>query len=292
MLCSNLLVSLRNALSQVARAGVVLGAMGAGIAATTCASLDRPTPPWLLVSVFALVLPSYGIDRLRDASADAVAHPERAALYEGRREALTALYLACFGVALLAASTAGAWAVAAVMAFPFSVVLYVVPMLPARFTMRRLKDIPYGKGVYTALCWGALAPLAARWSGAQVDGRVAALALLAAGSIWITTVVCDLKDLLADRAAGVRTLPVRLGRARTLAVLRAVNLATTALGVGLPALQLTTSAAASAALVTGLAAHLYLHRLALPGADDRFYGEVVSDGAVALWLPVALLAAR
>lgn len=285
--------SLRPALSLLGQYGFILGVTAAGIVAFAALTRGLAVPASLLLTAFALVLPSYGIDRLMDAgSADLHAYPERAARYRRQRRPLAVAYVALFGVALVGAATAGLWAVAAVLAYPLSVVLYVVPFAPRGFRVRRMKDIPYGKGIYSSLCWAGLVPLAARWVGAPLGASVALTTLYVFAQTWITCVVCDFKDEAGDRAAAVKTLPARFGRARTLTILRAVSLA--ALALALVAVQLGAWDARTLAVTipSALAAHAYLRDLESRHADLRFHADVICDGVIALWLLAALVLAR
>src|SRR5262249_39771670 len=94
---------------------------------------------------------------------------------------------------------------------------------------------------------------------------------------FVCTVACDLKDLERDRASGTRTLPLRWGRARTLAYLRRVNALATAIVV----LAVVTGAFPPSGI--GLAAvSLYLRRalgrLDRPDADVERVCDVAIDG--------------
>ena len=267
---------------------------GAAVGIVTAAALLGGHAPSasLLVTSAALVLPSYGIDRLADVAADAVAYPQRAALYRRRAGLLRGVYLGLGALALATAASAGAWAVAYVAAFPASVLLYALPVLPRRFRIRRAKDIPLGKGVYSAACWAALVPMAALWTGAPLDAAMLLLVAYVFAQVWLTTVVCDLKDEEGDRRVGIVTVPTLLGRARAVGLLRRVNLATALAAVGLATAGLWPGFMVALGLVSATLTDRYLCHLEDPRADLRFVGDVIADGVIALWAPILVLVER
>lgn len=280
---------LRGALSFLGQHGLVLGGLGSGIAALSCLALNRPLAWDLVFTAFALVTPSYGIDRIIDAARDEEAHPERATRYQRQRWLLIAAYVALFAAALGTAAHVG-WAQAAmVAAFPLSVVVYVVPVLPARFSARRIKDIRFSKGPFIGLCWAGQVALAASWLGEGLTPATVALGLYVFLICGLSSIISDLKDEASDRLAGVPTLPVVFGRKRAVQLARAfyllalaVSVFALAFGAWNPRALLLVAAAAAMQLAC-------LRHVESPSADLHLMSDALFDGAFVPLVPLALV---
>jgi 4-hydroxybenzoate polyprenyltransferase len=258
------------------------------VAATALLSAGAQLHPAILPMVLAVTYASYAVDRLFDRWVDSGADPLRAPL---ARAAL----LAFVAAASLAYWLGGPAIAAATLFFPLSVAAYCVPWLDrvpalARRGIRRVKDIPYTKNVYTAFC----VALAALWAGIATGLRGAlalgAVALCAFLQDLVNTAACDLGDVEADRANGVPTLAVLFGKApmaRALTTLSHVWAALLVLGALSGVL---TRSALFAALGT-LLVRAYLARLArddssaqfadtVPDLTDAFIGFLALLGAL------------
>jgi 4-hydroxybenzoate polyprenyltransferase len=281
---------LTTALSVAGQLGLPLGFSAVGITATAAAIAGHTPSASLLVASFALVLPSYGIDRLADmGNSDAIAYPERAAFYRRFRKPLLFCYLALGLAALGLAASIGWWAVAYVSGFPLSVVLYAVPFLPRGFRIRRFKDIPLGKNVYLSLCWAALVPMACLWIGVPLTSASLALCAYVFALVAFGATVCDLKDEHGDRDAGIQTLPTVLGRRGTLRLLRRFNAAAALAVAGLVVVGSWPLFMLVSGLVSAVLNHACLRYLDRSDADLELVGDLISDGVIALWAPLLLL---
>jgi 4-hydroxy-3-methylbut-2-enyl diphosphate reductase len=104
-------------------------------------------------------------------------------------------------------------------------IIYTVPLLPRRFSRRRLKDIPASKDLFVAAAWAVvltgLPVLVAGLSplGEAVLGTGAIVFLLVFGK----TVALDLRDTEGDRLIGTETIPVLAGRRAALRLLYALQ---------------------------------------------------------------------
>lgn len=176
-----------------------------------------PLPPLdVLAMVVCVAAGSYGIDRIVD----------RARAGKTRRawvaSAGAAVCLALgFGMAL---PRAGLLLASVTWLFPLAVAAYCMPWLgvvPAlrRRGIRRVKDVPYTKNLYTAGCLALCVTWAAALSGASglALGAVFSITLL---GVIVNVVACDLGDVEDDRRDGVPTFAVRFGRAATARGLR------------------------------------------------------------------------
>ena len=279
----------------LAHTGALTGLTAASTAITASVLLRAPLDPTLALVAFAVTASSYGIDRRVDRDRDR--HALRSATL-ARTRGLHTVGLAMFALAVvLAVAEAGPTAAAILLAIPLAVILYAVPWidrvapLPGHPRIRRIKDIPLIKAFYVAGWWVVLVPLAAVFAGRALDGGLLPAAACVFGLLFVNAVACDLRDVAADRAAGVVTFPVLLGVARTVQALRVIN-ATWLIGLGIGLITGALPCGAVALVIEGWIVDRCLVRVAEPGADLTFYGDVCFDAAIAglplLFLIVAL----
>jgi 4-hydroxybenzoate polyprenyltransferase len=132
----------------------------------------------------------------------------------------------------------------------------------------------------------ALLPAAAH-GGAPRWAPVAAMGAFLFGRWWINTLVFDVRDLAGDHANGLRTLPVVLGRARTLRLLHAANALLAAATLAAP---LAGAAPPLFALLAASSAYAWVYLRAIQrGGDEHFLCDVVADGELLVMSAVVLL---
>jgi 4-hydroxybenzoate polyprenyltransferase len=222
-------------------------------------------PLWL---AGALVV--YNLDRLKRDPADSLNTPERVRLHTLLRRWSWAVTAAGCAVLLLWPLWLGNATLLLLTALALPLTLtYSFPLLGAR-----VKDIPILKTLFAPLVVLAavLAP------PILLQGLAVSPALLmAAGWSWallmFNMVLCDLRDIDGDRAAGTRSLPVVLGERRTQHLLWLIIAAAVACALlhGWPILAWATVAA-----LTPLALAAHRRR------DEAFY-EWLAEGT--LFLP-------
>lgn len=265
---------------ELARRGLVVPSLAAGGVAAIGQLQQGRADALLALAAWLLCYASYLIDAASDAPGPEAS--ARTLLLASRRSQVRACGLAAFAAAMLIAGLqAGPWAAAALLLFPASVALYCLPL--RRTAPRCVKDIPYAKGAYTAFFWGLLGA----WAAACGDGGFEAGHLafgfgLLAWRVGLNTLLCDTKDLARDRAAGVRTVALRLGLPRLLRLLVAADLAFAVLIVAAVALHGLPPAALGLVL-TSLYFQALLRAAARPGCDlDRLCG-LAADSEWAWW---------
>jgi 4-hydroxybenzoate polyprenyltransferase len=267
-------------LYALAHSGVLIGLTSAGVMTAVCLLLGGLPPVRLLAMAFCIAMSSYALDRLADLGRDA--HVSRTQTLR-RFPALVPLCLALFGIAVALGITSE-HPVSGVLplVFPVTVALYVLPwmhLLPESLRIsgvRRIKDIPLVKAFYVAACWTLFVPWAAPFFPTAPGGRIAFAMLFLFPSFFVTVTACDLRDEAADRAAGIVTFPVLLGRPRTLTMLRTVQLGSIAFFLLLWSAGFASGVDALLVL-SGLPTLLCLERLARPEVDPGFYADVVFD---------------
>ncbi|MFP4597669.1 MAG: UbiA family prenyltransferase [Persicimonas sp.] len=168
--------------------------------------------------VFFATLFVYNLDRLVSASReDAVEVTERHRWIRARRKWLwAAVSLSTLGglVSLAFVPVDVLWGLVPLGAISLA---YSLPVIAQEGKKLRLKDLPGLKIFLIALVWASVTVvLPALAAGADLFGADTALAFVERTIfIFAITLPFDVRDLERDRQAGIRTLPMKLGAART-----------------------------------------------------------------------------
>jgi 4-hydroxybenzoate polyprenyltransferase len=202
---------------------VLLACGGASLAATAAfAGGAAPAASGVIVA-FACVFAVYNFDRLADRSpAEGRSTPERRAAVQRWRALLRLSIVACAVLVVVLGAWVSAAAFAWTVAFPLLGLVYVLP-LRKRGAIRRLKDVPYLKAFYAPACWIELVAVSLSHGRQGATPAVLAFAAFAYARLFISVNLGDLRDVDDDAAAGIRTLPQRLGRRGTLRFLEALQ---------------------------------------------------------------------
>jgi len=272
----------RSLLVRLARWNLLLAlAMAAATLTMQVLAGIAPEPAAPLV-VFLTFFAVYGLDRAAEPDADDLTHPERARFSRVHARLLRGTALAAYALALPVAWTyAGPRGAAAALLPLAAVLLYSFPLLPAPVARRvgfaRLKEVLVVKNLVVAATLSATPTLLVLAGGAGP----ARAALLASGAFlfgrwWINTLTFDLRDEAGDRANGVRTVPVALGRARTFRLLHGGN---ALLGAAALAAPLLLPVGPRFALLAWSSAYAWVYLRAMEGGgDEHFLCDVVADG--------------
>jgi 4-hydroxybenzoate polyprenyltransferase len=279
----------------LARENVLL-ALGMGAitrVAQVMAELPRePVSPLIVALAFYAV---YTLDRAADFGADGLTHPERARFSRLNARRMRVAAVAAYVLALALAAGRGGWSVAVALLPLAAVLLYSFPFLPSAVARRvgfsRLKEVTVLKNVWVALtlsATGALLPVAVA-GGAPHWAPIAAMAGFLFGRWWINALLFDVRDEEGDRANGLRTVPVLLGRDRTLRLLHAANLLLGMMTLTAPLLGVVRPLFALLA-ISSVYAWGYLRAMA-SGGDPHFLCDVVADGELLVLSGIVLVAA-
>jgi 4-hydroxybenzoate polyprenyltransferase len=285
---------LRAFLEMLARENLLLALSMGAITLVAQVMAELPAEPVSPLAIALAFYAVYSLDRAGDAEADGLTHPERAQFSQRNARRMRIASLAAYALALVLAATCGWWAMAVTLLPLAAVLLYsfriVPPAIARRVGFARIKEIFVLKNVWVAATLAgtatllplAVADAAPRWPAVWAMGG------FLFGRWWMNTLVFDLRDEAGDRANGLRTVPVALGRARTLRLLHAAN---AALAVGTVAAPLLGWARPLFVLLaaSSVYAWIYLRRIAA-GGDPHFLCDVVADGELLLLAPLILLA--
>lgn len=230
----------------------------------------------------AMTFAGYGIDRIYDARGGA-----RGAWMKPFSVFVASIFMGAVGLAL--ATHHWGLAIAAPL-FPIAVLLYSVPWRPASKAWRSFKELPYLKVFYVAFFWWLVSVLS---SLSPAFGRPTAAQLVVWAYVFVRiatgVVASDIKDMTADRAAGIITFPTRFGAARCARSVQFVHVALLVLIV----VAVFTSVLPKSLLavsVDALGSQPLLELLRFPDAAAGIVSDVLLETSMALTLPVLLLA--
>jgi 4-hydroxybenzoate polyprenyltransferase len=186
---------------------------------------DLPVSPAACLIMFLTTFSVYNMNRKTDESEDAINHAERFAFTQKYAKHLMAAAAIAYLLAFAIAGVSGIFTVAVASIPLVSGIFYSVAVLPTGFRYRRLKDIPCVKNLLVGVAWATpIALLSPLCIGAPVGVMTAVVWFFFFLLTVINTIVCDMRDVDGDIAAGVKTLPSIVGVGRTRLLLSAANL--------------------------------------------------------------------
>jgi 4-hydroxy-3-methylbut-2-enyl diphosphate reductase len=123
----------------------------------------------------------------------------------------------------------GVWAFVFILAMSSMGLVYNLKIIPERLAevtlIANLKEIPGSKTMFTAVAWGVLAALIpVVCSEKDLTWATAVAFFFVAGMIFIRSGLFDIMAIEGDRVVGKETLPIALGKDRTLNLLSAGSL--------------------------------------------------------------------
>lgn len=188
-------------------------ALGTSSMAATASLILGKTPTWdLLLMAYLFTLGAYTINRVSDFREDALSHPDRTAYLRGRLRALRGVATGCFAVGYLLAFLRNLTFFAALLV-PLGLALaYSLgsDRMKGALGASRLKDIILVKNVTISFGW-SLVPVLVGLYFLQLPLAVLALAPFIFLRLMVNTIFFDQRDVEADRAVGVKTLPLKMG---------------------------------------------------------------------------------
>ena len=192
---------------------------------TVHVALSLPLNPAPVV-VGLVTFSVYAGDRIADAERDAISNPERSAFAVRHRTLLSLLTAAAYGVAIAVAIAGGPLALAITLLPGAFWILYAsdwIPTLGAYF--KRLKEILVVNSAMVALAWAiAVVTLPMAFADASVTPLAAVVFVYFFLDTFVNTEIPNVRDVEADAAIGVSTLPVVFGVRRTRRILYGLDL--------------------------------------------------------------------
>ena len=183
-----------------------------------CLLLHVALPLATYVAAFCLTVAVYNLDRLDGPPEDHLNAPQQRQLYAGK----TTQWVLLVGVALM--TCFGLLLVTAVRLIG----VFLVPLLTSLLygkgvVVPRLKNVLGVKNLVLVATWTLMATAIPVLSTPLDPVPVLMVAVFVFLKIFINSLLFDVRDIWGDRAAGVRTLPVALGRTATFRLLVLLN---------------------------------------------------------------------
>jgi 4-hydroxy-3-methylbut-2-enyl diphosphate reductase len=201
-------------------------ALGAGCLAYTGMLLQGITP--LLPAIVAMILYVFAmhtLNRFIDRKIYSTIGSFRAETYRAHEKRFIGAAVLCLLGALVLAATLGVAPFILLLLISVLGILYNIPILPFRGSLRRLRDLPGSKNVSIALAWaavGALLPGLSATTGFTPAAGLAFLFIFAV--VFIRSSMSDLLDIQSDQLIGRETIPVVIGETRTRQLLTGMTL--------------------------------------------------------------------
>lgn len=180
----------------------------------------------LSMSVAALyVYAMHTINRLQDRHLGRITGGFRDEIYIRHRKgymtaAVCALFLALM---LSAALSIGAF----ICLFVISLlgVLYNVVVFPRSLKVKRLRDIPGSKNIFTAAAWGIVtAFIPAMEEGNHITPTMVCAFLFVSSIVFVKSALSDMVEVQSDRLVGRETIPVVMGEAKARGLIKGIAL--------------------------------------------------------------------
>lgn len=205
--------------------GHLLALGTSSMAASAALLMGKAPTPDLLLMAYLFSLGAYTVNRISDLRADEVSHPERTAYLRGRMGALKGVSAGCFGVGYLLALFRnlvffGGLLVPLVLALAYSV---GSGRMKKALGVSRLKEGILVKNVTISFGW-SLIPVLVGLYFLQLPLAIVALAPFVFLRLMVNTIFFDQRDMEADAAFGVRTLPLKMGVAGSSRVMDLLDL--------------------------------------------------------------------
>ncbi|MDA4123892.1 MAG: UbiA family prenyltransferase [Thaumarchaeota archaeon] len=198
--------------AELVYGGHLLALGTSSIAATAALVLGKSPPLDLLLMAYLFSYGAYTVNRISDFEQDRVSHPERTSHLEGRRGALVAIAVASFLVGYGLAFLRNLVFFTGLLVPLALAVAYSVGSSRTKkmFGMSRLKEGLLIKNITISFGW-ALIPLLVGLYYLELPTAILALAPFIFLRLMVNSVFFDQRDVEADRAVGVRTLPSVMG---------------------------------------------------------------------------------
>lgn len=200
-------------------------ALGTSSMAATVALVLGKVPSWdLLLMAYLFTLGAYSINRFSDFEEDASSHPERTAYLQGRRKWFREIVAVCFGVGYLLALLRNPVFFTALLLPLLLAMVYSVGLGRVQGVGKvRLKNALLVKNLTISFGW-SLVPILVGLYYLSIPAAILSLSPFIFLRIMENTIFFDQRDMQADASYGVKTLPVRLGLARSSRVMDVVDL--------------------------------------------------------------------
>ncbi|WP_332449364.1 UbiA family prenyltransferase [Methanoculleus sp.] len=212
------------AVRLIVYSSLYLAVAGAAMVYISCLLQDLPFDPVAAAILMLVVFAVYNLNRKTDEDEDAINHTERYTFTKNYGSILFRSAVGAYVVALCLSALLGLGSLLVTAAPLVAGIVYSVPLFPARFGFRRLKEVPLMKSLVVAFSWTIPPALLPVFHAAlPVDIATSIVGVFFFSLVFTNTVIFDMRDVEGDTASGVRTIPTILGARRTSLLLTGIN---------------------------------------------------------------------
>lgn len=202
-------------------------ALGTASIAVSAALVISKTPTWdLILMAYLFSFGAYTVNRLSDFEEDKISHPDRTAYLSGRLRSMPAIAAGCFILGYALAFFRNLIFFAALLLPLILALLYSVSSkrMSRVFGFSRLKEGLLTKNLAVSFGW-SLIPILVGLYYLELPLSILALLPFIFLRLMVNTVFFDARDIEADRAYGVKTIPAYLGMAKAWRVMDVLDVA-------------------------------------------------------------------
>jgi 4-hydroxybenzoate polyprenyltransferase len=212
----NAFEALLSVLVLLVHSNLVIATAATSVAVTTMVLVDRPLDPLLLFIVFSATLFVYSVNLATDVEEDELNVPGRAAFTRSYGRVCVVVGVVLYALAV---------GVAVVRGLPRAEFLALPVAAAVLYSMARLKCVLLVKNFLVGVAWGTIPLGVGVYYGLLPSVEIFGLATVFAVMLTVAAAVFDIKDVDGDRAAGVRTVPIRFGARATRVAAAGVSVA-------------------------------------------------------------------
>jgi 4-hydroxybenzoate polyprenyltransferase len=258
-------------------------ALGTASIAASAALLIGEVPGWdLLLMAYLFSFGAYSINRVSDFAQDVVSHPDRTAYLAPRVRALKWASAGCFLVGYLLALARNLIFFSALLLPLLLALAYSVSSkaMAGSLGISRLKEGVLVKNLTVSAGW-SLIPVLVGLYYSSLPVAIFALTPFIFLRLMVNTIFFDQRDIAADAAFGVTTLPVKYGAKLST---KAMNLIDVGSGVYLAAAVLLGAVPNFAWVLLAFVPYSFAYRLYSKSGKHRdSLRDFAADGEYVLW---------
>lgn len=215
-LTPKIFVSLKN---EILYGGYFIALIGPALVISTCLLSNTTLSISLLIISYLIPLMVYSFDYYKDMDKDKGGNQERSAHFTGKKKIypyIMGSYLLILSILLLLSN----W-----MMIAYFLALIIVGIFYSFGLKRFTQKMPAFKNIYTVIIWSLAGSFSVVFYNAQqIELVYILISLLIFLKMLPNAIFFDLKDIISDRKEGLKTIPVLLGKEKTIKLLYKLNI--------------------------------------------------------------------
>ncbi len=201
-------------------------AIGAGCLCYACSALQEIYKPLPYVIISMLyILSMHTLNNLTGRKEARYNDPDRAVFYSSHKMLMSLIAFASGAIGLSIAASMGVFpffllCIMSVLGLSYNLTLIPEKLFPD-VKFRRIRDLPGSKTILIALAWGITTALFPVVSDSGTMNLCSLVAFIWSSCVvFVRTAIFDIMDMQGDRIVGKETIPILLGRKKSMTFLR------------------------------------------------------------------------